>query len=401
MQRPFLQFYTADWRGDPRVRACSFAARGLWIEMMALMHEADPYGHLMIADRRITEKDAVDLAVHAGGKTAETRRLLAELKEKGVYSVADDGTIFSRRMVRDEERRAANYTNGLKGGVAWAPRDGLTRKEREARARALGTHTAAQWATLRGLCGERCVACGKPEYDLHGGIVCKDHILPISLGGSDHISNLQPVCRPCNTKRGDGCVDLRPEAAIAWSKSQPGYNPGVQPGIEPLRAIASPHAHDRDPDTRDQSTETAPPSGASARTHEDPLDDGDLPGIPAGDVRTGPAMQFATWFVRAALKAGAIPQHFALKAADIAYREFPHAEPLVVTYPPAELKARSKRLFARKLDATDPLRKSVSIATLSQHWDWFGEDPAAARATGGAVRPSGGGMPDINLETLG
>lgn len=31
----------------------------------------------------------------------------------------------------------------------------------------------------------------------------KDHILPRSRGGADHIDNLQTMCSPCNTKKGN------------------------------------------------------------------------------------------------------------------------------------------------------------------------------------------------------
>ena len=48
MTKPWLKFYPADWRADPRLRMCSLAARGLWIELMSYMHEGEPYGHLTI-----------------------------------------------------------------------------------------------------------------------------------------------------------------------------------------------------------------------------------------------------------------------------------------------------------------------------------------------------------------
>ena len=56
--RPWLKFYPQDWIGDPKLRACSLAARGLWLEMMALAHEAVPYGHVLVND---TPPDAATL----------------------------------------------------------------------------------------------------------------------------------------------------------------------------------------------------------------------------------------------------------------------------------------------------------------------------------------------------
>ena len=37
--RPWMKWYPADWRSDPGLRMCSFAARGLWADLLALMHE--------------------------------------------------------------------------------------------------------------------------------------------------------------------------------------------------------------------------------------------------------------------------------------------------------------------------------------------------------------------------
>lgn len=106
MKRPAFQFYPADWRKDPELRTCSIAARGLWIDMLCLMHEAEPYGHLVVNGAPVS--DAV-LARLVGEPLAVVRRAREELHRAGVYSVTDGGVVYSRRMVHDEavrERRA-------------------------------------------------------------------------------------------------------------------------------------------------------------------------------------------------------------------------------------------------------------------------------------------------------
>ena len=55
MKRPWFKFYPSDWRADQALRSCSVAARGLWIECMCIMHEADPYGHLVVNGRPVTD----------------------------------------------------------------------------------------------------------------------------------------------------------------------------------------------------------------------------------------------------------------------------------------------------------------------------------------------------------
>ena len=106
-------FYPADWRKDPELRVCSIAARGLWIDMIALMHEGDPYGHLVVNGVAVS---AVQLARLVGEPVAVVRRLLAELESHNVFSRNEIGVAFSRRMVADEGRREFQAVAGRKGG---------------------------------------------------------------------------------------------------------------------------------------------------------------------------------------------------------------------------------------------------------------------------------------------
>jgi len=69
------------------------------------------------------------------------------------------------------------------------------RAERLREARKKGTHTRAEWLEMLDASGHVCCACGS---EVIGGNPTKDHIIPISLGGSDSIRNLQPLCRECN-----------------------------------------------------------------------------------------------------------------------------------------------------------------------------------------------------------
>jgi hypothetical protein len=108
-RRPAFQFYPGDWRRDSGLRSCSVAAHGLWIEMICLMHEGEPYGHLRIGAKAISVEL---LARMVGEKPAVVRQLISELEEAGVFSRLADGTVFSRRMVRDEHLRDIRADGG-------------------------------------------------------------------------------------------------------------------------------------------------------------------------------------------------------------------------------------------------------------------------------------------------
>ena len=101
MARPWMKFYPVDWRADPRLRLCSLAARGLWIDLMTYMHEGEPYGHLTI-DGVPPPTDGI--AALVGRPVNEVRKALAELEARRVFDRAESGAIVSRRMVRDKER---------------------------------------------------------------------------------------------------------------------------------------------------------------------------------------------------------------------------------------------------------------------------------------------------------
>lgn len=113
MTGPWLKFFPSDWRADPALRSCSIAARGLWMEMLCIMHEAEPRGSLLINGRAVSDKQLANLA---GIGLAEVDELLAELHDSGVFSTEVDGTIYSRRMRKDEVKAAKDKAAGSLGG---------------------------------------------------------------------------------------------------------------------------------------------------------------------------------------------------------------------------------------------------------------------------------------------
>jgi hypothetical protein len=110
---PWMKFYPADWRADLGLRQCSLAARGLWMDMLTIMHEAEPCGSLLVNRKPITVKQLSALSAAAADEVA---RALDELREAGVFSVDEEGTIYSRRMRRDVAKATVDRDYGRKGG---------------------------------------------------------------------------------------------------------------------------------------------------------------------------------------------------------------------------------------------------------------------------------------------
>ena len=114
MKLPSFQFYPGDWMKDPAVRSLTPAARGIWIDMLCLMFESPRRGHLENSQGKPVSPEK--LARMLGVPAKQLQGLLEELEEEGVFSRTDEGTIFCRRMVRDEAFRSARAQCGKLGG---------------------------------------------------------------------------------------------------------------------------------------------------------------------------------------------------------------------------------------------------------------------------------------------
>ncbi len=105
---PWFKFYPADWRAEASLRAVSLAARALWMEMLCLMHEAEPRGHLLLNGRPMTD---AQLSALAGVPVNTAQELLGELEAAGTFSRTRAGVIYSRRMRSDTATSAKQRAN--------------------------------------------------------------------------------------------------------------------------------------------------------------------------------------------------------------------------------------------------------------------------------------------------
>ena len=111
---PAFQFYPGDWRKDVGVQSLSFHDRGVWWEMLCLMHETERRGVLVLKGHAMSDESIGNLL---GLDKQNLTSTLTNLLTSGVASREEEtGAIYSRRMVRDENIRQIRSEAGSKGG---------------------------------------------------------------------------------------------------------------------------------------------------------------------------------------------------------------------------------------------------------------------------------------------
>ena len=69
-----------------------------------------------------------------------------------------------------------------------------------------GSHTIGEWEALKAATGNKCLCCGVNGDEV---ALTRDHVVPLSKGGTDDISNIQPLCASCNSKKRARTIDYR------------------------------------------------------------------------------------------------------------------------------------------------------------------------------------------------
>lgn len=110
---PSFSFYPADWRGDLKLQLCSLETKGLWIELMCIMHDSDKYGYLLIDGKKPTEEE---LAFLLRIDIEKFKKCFLELKDREVIKVNDEGFYYSKRMVNDFKLKQLSKEYGKLGG---------------------------------------------------------------------------------------------------------------------------------------------------------------------------------------------------------------------------------------------------------------------------------------------
>ncbi len=144
---------------------------------------------------------------------SEAAQKQAEYRAKHKMEISEGGKRdYEKNKVVIQERHArwreAHREYARVYGAQWAANN-RDRKQVAAERRrskevgATGSHTHNEWLALLRAYDNKCLRCGTT------GRLTEDHIIPLSLGGTNDISNIQPLCKPCNSVKETKTTDYR------------------------------------------------------------------------------------------------------------------------------------------------------------------------------------------------
>lgn len=123
----------------------------------------------------------------------------ARRRNREYYKRAKEKKLQYQREYRAKNRDKVNANRNR-----WLKESGkgieIKHRRRALERGAEGSFTAAEFRAL----GNTCALCGRDDVPM-----TVDHIVPLSKGGSNYISNIQPLCKSCNCAKSDACEIAR------------------------------------------------------------------------------------------------------------------------------------------------------------------------------------------------
>ena len=200
LTKKLSEFYVSATNRDGRWGKCKLCVRTRaqkyrreHLEQYARLEKARAnLPHRIEARRKYQEEHKEEISEYKKGWAAENEESVSASKRKHYELNRDEIIARSKKWAESnpEKVRQAKANN--------------SRKRRAARHASPGCFTAEEFRALCESYGNRCLACGDTEAALEA-----DHVVPLTRGGSDNISNIRPLCGSCNRRRFVNIIDYR------------------------------------------------------------------------------------------------------------------------------------------------------------------------------------------------
>lgn len=84
MKFPWLKFYPGDWLKEPSLTVCSPATRGIWIDLICIMHESGRVGEVSGTVEQLAKLarcSAAEMAALEAGRAAAMKSIEIQMAE--------------------------------------------------------------------------------------------------------------------------------------------------------------------------------------------------------------------------------------------------------------------------------------------------------------------------------
>lgn len=203
-----------------------------WVEQGAAIHDSSihPISAYLCAPRKgacvlayeqaplfVTEKSCATCRVtkpldsfHRDKNRKDGHRFKCKACVRAYYDRTRDARIASSRAWQKAHPKACTAaTNRWRKShpdtarVVSAARKAAFHRYRSRLRNAEGSFTDEEWRACRDAHGNRCAICREEKK------LCVDHIIPLMKGGSNYITNIQPLCFSCNSRKKDKMPEER------------------------------------------------------------------------------------------------------------------------------------------------------------------------------------------------
>lgn len=157
---------------------------------------------------------------NTGIKSSPTTRLKQSLKKLEYY--ANGGTVWNSGLPPEEQPCWRGGISRLTGAYVKRRMDRIKKNG--------GKHSRLEWETLKVIYNFTCLSCLRAEPNI---TLTKDHVKPVIAGGSNHISNIQPLCERCNKLKSTKEIDYRVNAERRLRELCSTPDSQIRPVLEP------------------------------------------------------------------------------------------------------------------------------------------------------------------------